>query len=43
MRHPLVLVDHDAFRQVPLAERAGKIVYDTRHLAGSAQGWGRGQ
>jgi len=28
----LVLVDHDAFRQVPLAERAGKVVYDTRGI-----------
>jgi len=28
----IVLVDHDVFRQVPLAERAGKIVYDTRGI-----------
>jgi UDP-N-acetyl-D-mannosaminuronic acid dehydrogenase len=28
----LVLVDHDAFRQVPLAERARKLVYDTRGI-----------
>ncbi|MDE1917096.1 MAG: UDP-N-acetyl-D-mannosamine dehydrogenase [Sphingomonadales bacterium] len=28
----LVLVDHDMFRHVPLAERAGKIVYDTRGI-----------
>jgi UDP-N-acetyl-D-mannosaminuronic acid dehydrogenase len=28
----LVLVDHDIFRHVPLAERAGKIVYDTRGI-----------
>ena len=26
----IVLVDHDVFRVVPLAERAGKVVYDTR-------------
>jgi UDP-N-acetyl-D-mannosaminuronic acid dehydrogenase len=28
----LVLVDHDVFRVVPLAERAGKMVYDTRGI-----------
>ena len=28
----IVLVDHDVFRHVPLAERAGKIVYDTRGI-----------
>ena len=28
----IVLVDHDAFRAVPLAERAGKLVYDTRGI-----------
>ena len=28
----LVLVDHDVFRAVPLAERAGKHVYDTRGI-----------
>jgi UDP-N-acetyl-D-mannosaminuronic acid dehydrogenase len=28
----LVLVDHDLFRHVPLAERASKIVYDTRGI-----------
>lgn len=28
----IVLVDHDVFRVVPLAERAGKIVYDTRGI-----------
>jgi len=28
----IVLVDHDTFRHVPLAERAGKIVYDTRGI-----------
>lgn len=28
----VVLVDHDLFRHVPLAERAGKIVYDTRGI-----------
>ena len=28
----LVLVDHDQFRAVPLAERAGKLVYDTRGI-----------
>lgn len=28
----LVLVDHDIFRHVPLAERADKIVYDTRGI-----------
>jgi UDP-N-acetyl-D-mannosaminuronic acid dehydrogenase len=28
----IVLVDHDAFRQVPLDKRAGKIVYDTRGI-----------
>lgn len=28
----IVLVDHDVFRSVPLAERAGKIVYDTRGI-----------
>jgi UDP-N-acetyl-D-mannosaminuronic acid dehydrogenase len=28
----IVLVDHDVFRAVPLAERAGKLVYDTRGI-----------
>ena len=28
----IVLVDHDAFRAVPLAERCGKAVYDTRGI-----------
>ena len=28
----IVLVDHDAFRAVPLAERADKLVYDTRGI-----------
>jgi len=28
----IALVDHDAFKSVPLAERAGKIVYDTRGI-----------
>jgi UDP-N-acetyl-D-mannosaminuronic acid dehydrogenase len=28
----VVLVDHDVFRVVPLAERAGKTVYDTRGI-----------
>jgi UDP-N-acetyl-D-mannosaminuronic acid dehydrogenase len=28
----IVLVDHDTFKAVPLAERAGKIVYDTRGI-----------
>ena len=28
----IVLVDHDVFRSVPLDERAGKIVYDTRGI-----------
>ena len=28
----LVLVDHDIFRAVPLAERASKLVYDTRGI-----------
>jgi UDP-N-acetyl-D-mannosaminuronic acid dehydrogenase len=28
----IVLVDHDAFRAVPLAERTEKIVYDTRGI-----------
>jgi UDP-N-acetyl-D-mannosaminuronic acid dehydrogenase len=28
----VVLVDHDIFRVVPLAERAGKFVYDTRGI-----------
>lgn len=28
----IVLVDHDVFRSVPLAERADKIVYDTRGI-----------
>jgi UDP-N-acetyl-D-mannosaminuronic acid dehydrogenase len=28
----IVLVDHDVFRSVPLAERAGKAVYDTRGI-----------
>ena len=28
----VVLVDHDVFKVVPLAERAGKVVYDTRGI-----------
>jgi UDP-N-acetyl-D-mannosaminuronic acid dehydrogenase len=28
----IVLVDHDVFKSVPLAERAGKVVYDTRGI-----------
>jgi UDP-N-acetyl-D-mannosaminuronic acid dehydrogenase len=28
----IVLVDHDVFRSVPLEERAGKLVYDTRGI-----------
>jgi UDP-N-acetyl-D-mannosaminuronic acid dehydrogenase len=28
----LVLVDHDVFKSIPLAERAGKMVYDTRGI-----------
>ena len=28
----IVLVDHDLFRSIPLSERAGKIVYDTRGI-----------
>ncbi len=28
----IVLVDHDVFRSVPLAERANKLVYDTRGI-----------
>jgi UDP-N-acetyl-D-mannosaminuronic acid dehydrogenase len=28
----IVLVDHDLFRSVPVAERAGKLVYDTRGM-----------
>jgi UDP-N-acetyl-D-mannosaminuronic acid dehydrogenase len=28
----LVLVDHDVFKSIPLAERAGKFVYDTRGI-----------
>jgi len=28
----IVLVDHDLFRSVPLAERAHKLVYDTRGI-----------
>jgi UDP-N-acetyl-D-mannosaminuronic acid dehydrogenase len=28
----IVLVDHDVFKSVPLEERSGKIVYDTRGL-----------
>jgi len=28
----IVLVDHDVFRVVPLAERADKVVYDTRGI-----------
>jgi UDP-N-acetyl-D-mannosaminuronic acid dehydrogenase len=28
----IVLVDHDVFRVVPLAERSGKAVYDTRGI-----------
>jgi UDP-N-acetyl-D-mannosaminuronic acid dehydrogenase len=28
----IVLVDHDLFRSVPLDERAGKVVYDTRGI-----------
>ncbi|RYD62066.1 MAG: UDP-N-acetyl-D-mannosamine dehydrogenase, partial [Sphingomonadales bacterium] len=30
----IVLVDHDVFRVVPLAERADKLVYDTRGWSG---------
>jgi UDP-N-acetyl-D-mannosaminuronic acid dehydrogenase len=26
------LVDHDVFRSVPLAERADKLIYDTRGI-----------
>ena len=28
----IVLVDHDVFKSVPLAERADKLVYDTRGI-----------
>jgi UDP-N-acetyl-D-mannosaminuronic acid dehydrogenase len=28
----IVLVDHDMFKSIPLDERAGKLVYDTRGL-----------
>jgi UDP-N-acetyl-D-mannosaminuronic acid dehydrogenase len=28
----ITLVDHDAFKAIPLAERAGKIVYDVRGI-----------
>lgn len=28
----IVLVDHDVFKSVPVAERAGKLVYDTRGI-----------
>ena len=28
----IVLVDHDVFKVVPLAERSGKVVYDTRGI-----------
>jgi UDP-N-acetyl-D-mannosaminuronic acid dehydrogenase len=28
----IVLVDHDQFKAVPLAERAGHLVYDTRGI-----------
>ena len=28
----IVLVDHDLFRSIPLSERVGKIVYDTRGI-----------
>ena len=28
----IVLVDHDLFKSIPLDERAGKIVYDTRGI-----------
>lgn len=28
----IVLVDHDVFKVIPLAERAGKVVYDTRGI-----------
>ena len=28
----IVLVDHDLFRVVPLAERASKLIYDTRGI-----------
>ena len=28
----IVLVDHDVFKSVPLAERADKVVYDTRGI-----------
>lgn len=27
-----MLVDHDVFRVIPLAERTGKVVYDTRGI-----------
>ena len=32
----IVLVDHDIFKSVPADERAGKIVYDTRGIWGTA-------
>ncbi|MFY7835794.1 MAG: UDP binding domain-containing protein, partial [Novosphingobium sp.] len=28
----IVLVDHDVFKVIPLAERSGKVVYDTRGI-----------
>ena len=28
----IVLVDHDLFKSIPLGERAGKVVYDTRGI-----------
>ena len=28
----ITLVDHDSFKAIPLAERAGKIVYDVRGI-----------
>lgn len=28
----IVLVDHDLFKSVPLDERSGKLVYDTRGI-----------
>ena len=31
-RLTITLVDHDAFKAIPLAERANKIVYDVRGI-----------
>ena len=28
----ILLVDHDVFKVIPLAERQGKVVYDTRGI-----------